>query len=83
MKSLFLKILVVLLFVTFVIPGAYELSSQQVPKDKNSQLQQKDRQRLRDGSGVGKHKRHEPKRKHKKVKKHKKIKKFKHIRGRW
>jgi hypothetical protein len=72
MKSIFLKALIAVLFASFVLPSGYELSSQQEPKDKNSNVQQKDRKRLRDGSCDGTYKR-----KHKKIKKHKKVKKFK------
>ncbi len=72
MKSLFVKALTVLLFASFVLPEAYVLSSQQVPKDKNSQVRQKDRQRLRDGSCDGTFKR-----KKKGKKNQKKVKKFK------
>ena len=74
MKTLFLKALIAVLFASFVLPVSYELSSQQDPKNKNTQI--KDRQRLRDGSCIRKHKRKKDRKKHhKKVRKNKKLRK--------
>lgn len=75
MKTLFAKLLIAVLFASFVLPAGYELSSQQDPKSKNSQVQKKDRKRLRDGSCDGTYKRKRDRKKiHKKVKKNKKLK---------
>jgi hypothetical protein len=71
MKSIFVKLLTIILFVSFVLPAGNELSSQQAG-DKKPGVQIKDRQRLRDGSCDGTFKR-----KHKKIKKHKKLNKKK------
>jgi len=75
MKSLIVKFLIVILFGSFVLPAGYELSSQQEPK-KDTQVQKKDRQRLRDGSCDGTFKRKKKgKKNHKKIKKNRKQRK--------
>jgi len=76
MKTLFAKLLILILFASFVIPSGYELSSQQDPKNKDSQVQKKDRKRLKDGSCDGTYKRKKKgKKNNKKIKKNKKQRK--------
>ena len=76
MKTLFVKFLITILFASFVLPAGYEINSQQDPKNKDTQIQKKDRQRLRDGSCDGTFKRKKKgKKNNKKVKKNKKQRK--------